>query len=107
MVGSRRDILSDQRRPRKRNFSLFEGGARGKWEGRRGQITHTHTHRCNFLQRRKKSYNSSDFSPDMFLSESEDESEEFHSDSDSDSESSHCSLDEDYIPRGLAREPDL
>ncbi|TDH17369.1 hypothetical protein EPR50_G00007780 [Perca flavescens] len=40
----------------------------------------------------------------MFLSESEDELEELRSDLDSESESSHCSLDEDYIPRGLARD---
>ncbi|XP_037646456.1 piggyBac transposable element-derived protein 4 [Sebastes umbrosus] len=38
----------------------------------------------------------------MFLSESEDESEHLHSDSASEGEG----LDEDYIPRGLARGPD-
>lgn len=38
----------------------------------------------------------------MFLSESEDELEQLQSDSDSESENSHCSLDEDYIPRALA-----
>ncbi|KAK9542336.1 hypothetical protein VZT92_000207 [Zoarces viviparus] len=42
----------------------------------------------------------------MFLSESEDELGQLHSDSDSESECSGCSLDEDYIPRGLARGSD-
>nr|XP_046250932.1 piggyBac transposable element-derived protein 4 [Scatophagus argus] len=42
----------------------------------------------------------------MLLSESEDELEQLQSDSGSDSEHSHCSLDEDYIPRGLARDSD-
>lgn len=40
----------------------------------------------------------------MFLSESEDESDQLHSDLDSESENS--SLDEDYIPKGLARGSD-
>ncbi|XP_049908573.1 piggyBac transposable element-derived protein 4-like [Epinephelus moara] len=42
----------------------------------------------------------------MFLSESEDELEQLQSDLDSESECSRCSLDEDYIPRGLARGSD-
>ncbi|KAG8001187.1 hypothetical protein GBF38_006748, partial [Nibea albiflora] len=39
--------------------------------------------------------------------ETEDELEQIHSDSDSLSENSHCSLDEDYVPRGPARGSDL
>nr|XP_020467981.1 piggyBac transposable element-derived protein 3-like isoform X2 [Monopterus albus] len=43
---------------------------------------------------------------DMFLSESGDELEELHSDLDTESEYSNCSLDEDYVPKGLARGSD-